>query len=98
VTECLSDFVSLIIGLREVLALCSAPFRAVSGGEGVRHEWIEVWRVGGQEEKLGFGGADRGANGVMVGVEQLRTGITRHSPLRDIIKISVIRNGSPSRN
>ena len=31
-------------------------------GEGLL-DWIEVWRVGGQEEELGFGGADGGANG-----------------------------------
>ena len=31
-------------------------------GEGLLDR-IEVWRVGGQEEELGFGGADRGANG-----------------------------------
>jgi hypothetical protein len=26
-------------------------------------DWIEIWRVGGQEKELGFGGADGGANG-----------------------------------
>src|ERR1700735_4215616 len=31
-------------------------------GEGLLDR-IEVWRVGGQEEELGFGGADRCANG-----------------------------------
>jgi hypothetical protein len=34
-------------------------------GEGLL-DWIEVWRVGGQEEELGLGGADRGANGPAV--------------------------------
>src|SRR5580700_6616091 len=31
-------------------------------GEGLL-DWVEVWRVGGQEEELGFGRADGGANG-----------------------------------
>ena len=31
-------------------------------GEGL-FDWIEVWRVGGEEEELGFGGSDGGANG-----------------------------------
>jgi hypothetical protein len=31
-------------------------------GEGLL-DWIEVWRVGGQEEELGLGGADRCTNG-----------------------------------
>ena len=32
-------------------------------GEGL-FDRIEIWRVGGQEKELGFGGADSGANGV----------------------------------
>ena len=57
-------------------------------------DWIEVWRVGGQEEELGFGGADRCPNGAaLMAAEVVHNDnvVRREDGRENLLDISAVR-------